>query len=85
MCWLVYASAYLGRYSYNSNITLIESAFGVSHAESGLVTTFFFFAYGAGQVLNGIFCKRYPKRSVLSLALAGSSVINLAVFFGISV
>ena len=83
MCWLVYASAYLGRYSYNSNITLIESAFGVSHAESGLVTTFFFFAYGAGQVLNGIFCKRYPKRSVLSLALAGSSVINLAVFFGI--
>lgn len=83
MCWLVYVSAYLGRYSYNSNITLIEGAFGVSHAESGLVTTFFFFAYGAGQVLNGIFCKRYPKRSVLALSLAGSSVINLAVFFGI--
>lgn len=83
MCWLVYASAYLGRYSYNSNITLIESAFGASHAESGLVTTCFFFAYGAGQIVNGFFCRRYPKRIVLALSLAGAAAINLAVFFGV--
>ncbi|PWM75072.1 MAG: hypothetical protein DBX59_02660 [Bacillota bacterium] len=82
LCWLIYTAAYFGRYGYNANITLIESAFGVTHAESGLVTTCFFFAYGAGQIVNGLFCKYYPKRVVLAAALFGSAIINAAVYFG---
>ena len=47
-CWLIYFTAYLGRYSYNSNINYFMSWYGVNHASAGTVTTFFFFAYGVG-------------------------------------
>lgn len=83
LCWLAYTVAYLGRYSYNSNITLIESAFGLYHGESGLVTTCFFFAYGIGQVVNGLLCKKYNKKYIIPFALSISSIINLSVFFGV--
>lgn len=54
ICWLVYTCSYLGKLGYNANIVLIESEFGASHAESGTVGTVFFFAYGAGQIINGL-------------------------------
>lgn len=82
LCWLAYTAAYLGRYSYSSNITAIMDDFGVSHADTGLVTTCFFFAYGIGQVVNGLLCKRYHARWVIAFALIASSVLNLAVFLG---
>lgn len=83
LCWLAYTSAYLGRYSYNSNITAVIDAFGVSHADAGLVTTCFFFAYGIGQVVNGFLCRFYPKRWIVPFALTVSAILNLAVFFGV--
>lgn len=82
LCWLVYASAYLGRYSYHANINLIMAEYAVNHASAGLVTTFFFFAYGVGQIVNGIFCKYYNKKRVLGGALLVSALLNLTVFFG---
>ena len=82
MCWLVYSLAYLGRYSYNANITLIIEDYGVSNAQAGLVATAFYFAYGVGQIINGIFCSRYNKKWIFPVALSLSSAINLAVFFG---
>lgn len=83
LSWLMYTSAYLGRYSYNSNINPIMTDFGVNHAGAGLVTTCFFFAYGAGQVVNGLLCKRYNKKYVLSIAMIISSAINIAFFIGV--
>lgn len=83
LCWFVYTSAYLGRYSYNSNITPIMLHYGVSHAEAALATTFFFFAYGAGQILNGILTKYFNKKLVLSGALLVSAALNLSVFLGV--
>ena len=70
----------MGRYSYASNITAIRDAFQVSHADAGLVTTCFFFSYGAGQITNGILCRHYNKRYVIAAALVLSSVLNAAVF-----
>lgn len=82
LCWLAYTAAYGGRYSYNSNITAIISRFGVDHGEAGLATTCFFFAYGAGQVVNGILCRRYSPRRTVPAALAASALLNLAVYLG---
>lgn len=83
LCWMAYTSAYLGRYSYNSNITAVLDAFGVSHADAGLVTTCFFFAYGIGQVVHGALCRYYPKRWIVPLALTVSAALNAAIFFGV--
>ena len=81
LCWCVYTLAYLGRYSYNANINLIMRDFGTTHAEAGLVTTFFFFSYGIGQVVNGIMCKRYNKKFIFPIVLFVSSILNLLILW----
>ncbi len=83
LCWVAYTVSYLGRYSFSSNITNIMDYFGVTHAEAGLVTTFFFFAYGAGQFINGVLCKKYNKKIVFPAVLVIASVANVAVFAGV--
>ena len=59
LCWLVYTCSYIGKLSYNANINQIGEFFGASYSETGIVSTFFFFAYGIGQIVNGFLCKRY--------------------------
>ena len=81
LCCLAYSFAYAGRYSYNANIAPIMDLYGVSRAEAGLVGTFFFFAYGVGQLFNAIFCKYYNKKYVITGVLLVSVGINLAAFF----
>ena len=81
LCFLAYTLAYVGRYSYNANITLMIEHYGVTKADTGMVSTFFFFAYGAAQLLNAIFCKFYPKRYVVAGSLLVSAGINLVLFF----
>ena len=80
MCWLIYTTAYFGRYSYNSNINLIMADYGVDHAQAGLVTTFFFFGYGVGQFINGWLCDKYNKHFLFPLVLILSSGLNMALY-----
>ena len=83
ICWLVYTIAQIGRYSYSSNTTLIIDKYGISHAEAGLPATFYFLAYGIGQIITGLFCSKYNKRYVVSGALIISALCNLLLFFQI--
>lgn len=79
VCWLVYTCSYLGKLGYNANIILIEREFGVAHAESGSVGTAFFFAYGAGQIVNGLLCKKYNVKNTIFFALIVSAVCNFTL------
>lgn len=81
VCCMVYGFAYAGRYGYNANIAPIMEFYGVTRAEAGLVSTCFFFAYGAMQLVHGILCRFYPKKYVIPVALFLSAVLNLTVFF----
>ena len=81
LCWLAYTGAYLGRLNYNANLIGIMAEFGVSKAEGGAVSSFFFFAYGAGQLFHGVLSSRYNPRLAISLALLGAAALNLAVPF----
>lgn len=83
LCWLVYVAAYLGRYSYASNITAVMDAYAISHADAGLVSTCFFFAYGIGQFLHGFLCRHYNKHIIIPAALGVSSILNFLIFSGI--
>lgn len=80
-CWLVYTASYLGKYCYSCNLNGIIGYYGVSHADAGLVSTMFFFAYGAGQIINGILCRKYNARFIITFSLLVSAAINLVVFF----
>ena len=79
LCWLVYSSSYAARTNYAANINLIMDYFSVSHAEAGLVSTMFFFAYGIGQVINGIFCKKYDMKRIIFASLTVSGATNLII------
>ena len=79
LCWIVYTCSYLGKLGYNANITQIENAYSRSHSTVGMISTFFFFAYGIGQIINGILCKRYNVRLVVFGGLLISSLMNLLV------
>ena len=77
ICWLAYTAAYVGRLNFNASIVAIISDLGVTKADAGLVSSFFFFAYGAGQLVNGIFSKRYNARVMIFISLICSAVFNL--------
>ena len=79
LCFLVYVLAYLGRYSYSSNINSIMEYYHVNKENAGLVGTFFFVSYGIGQVLHGLLCKKYNPKYSVSIALLISSLMNLLI------
>ena len=81
LCWLAYTVAYLGRLNLNAYIEPIRDQLGATKTELGLVSSFFFFSYGAGQLVHGILSKRYNTRYSVSIALIGSAASNLAMTF----
>lgn len=81
LCWAVYTASYLGKYCFNANIESIGRRFSVNNASVGLVGTCFFFAYGAGQVINGVFCKKYDMRLVVFASLIASAACNAFMAF----
>lgn len=81
LCWLIYAVSYMGKVNYNANVNQVMAFYNVGEAEYGLVTTFFFIAYGAGQIINGILCKKYNLKWVIFASLTISGAINFAIPF----
>ena len=81
LCWLAYTSAYVARLNYNASMVEILSQLGTTKEAAGTVSSFFFFAYGAGQLVNGLLSKRYNTKYSVMIALAASSVINLSMTF----
>lgn len=77
ICWLAYTAAYIGRLNFSASIVAIISDLGVDKSTAGLVSSFFFFAYGAGQIINGILSKKYNAKIMIFLSLILSSVFNL--------
>ena len=79
LCWFVYACSYIGKVNYSANINQIMEFYNVDHSSAGLVSTFFFFAYGIGQVINGLFCKKYNLKWMVFVSLVISGVANFIV------
>ncbi len=79
MSWLLYTVSYLGKVNYSANITQIIDFYGISKTEAGIVPSFFFFAYGIGQIVNGLFCKKYNMKWMIFFSLFISSIINLII------
>ena len=81
LCWAAYTCAYVARLNYNASMVEILSQLGTTKEEAGMVSSFFFFAYGAGQLVNGLLSKRYNTRYSVAIALVASCVINLSMTF----
>lgn len=79
LAWLTYMVSYFGKVNYSANITQIIDFYEVTKAQAGTAPTFFFFAYGIGQVVNGLMCKKYNIKWMIFGSLMISATINLIV------
>ena len=79
LCWAAYTVAYLGRLNFNAYIEPIREQIGASKTEMGLVSSFFFFSYGAGQLIHGILSRKYNTRYSIAVALIGSALANVGM------
>lgn len=81
LCWAAYTAAYVARLNYNASMVEILSQLGTTKEAAGTVSSFFFFAYGAGQLVNGLLSKRYNTKYSVTIALAASCIVNLSMTF----
>ena len=81
LCWAAYTFAYVARLNYNASMVEFLSQLGTTKEAAGTVSSYFFFAYGAGQLVNGLLSKKYNTKYSVTIALIASCIINFAMTF----
>lgn len=76
LSWLVYFSSYLGRLNYSSAMSSILGDGVLTRPQAGAVSMAYFFAYGAGQLCNGILGDRKRPEKLVFFGLLGAGLAN---------
>ena len=74
--WITYASFYLGRVNFSVAIPGIMTQFGWEKTTIGIIGTALFWAYAAGQLINGYLGDRVGSRIMVGMGLLCSAVLN---------
>ena len=85
LSWLAYTAGNVGRMNYAASMVAIIEETNATKTAAGLVSSFFFFAYGAGQLVNGLLCHKYNSRLFIFGALVLAAVANFCMPFCMSV
>jgi sugar phosphate permease len=80
--WITYASFYLLRVNYSVAIPVIQTEFGFSKTEVGIVASALLAAYAIGQFVNGQLGDKFKARRMIALGLFTSALLN--ILFGFS-
>src|SRR5688500_8004973 len=75
--WVTYASFYFGRVNIASALPAIESEFGWTSEQTGLLVGAMLWTYALGQLVHGWLGQRLNARKLVMVGLVGSSVINV--------
>lgn len=81
ICWLIYTSAYFCRVNYSLAIPFLQTEFGWDKTTVGMLASAFFWAYAAGQFINGRIGDRYNPQRFVALGLAAAGVCNIGMGF----
>lgn len=76
LCWLVYFTSYIGRLNYSSVIASIKEAGILTLSQAGSISMIYFFAYGGGQLINGILGDKVKPQWMIFMGLFCSGVAN---------
>jgi sugar phosphate permease len=77
-CFITYACYYLGRVNLAVTVPALRQAFGWDKATIGVIGTAFYWAYAAGQLVNGPLGDRVSPRRLVAVGLVASALLNLA-------
>lgn len=81
LSWLVYFSSYLGRLNYSSAMSSIMVDGILTRSQAGAISMAYFFAYGIGQLCNGILGDRRKPENMVFFGLSGAGVVNCLMGF----
>lgn len=79
--WITYASFYLLRVNMSVAIPGITQDLGITKTQMGAVLSALFFAYAAGQFINGQLGDNFSAKKLVLIGLVVSTVINFAFGF----
>lgn len=77
LCFLTYACSYIGRLNYSAALTELIAGGILTKAQGGMISTVYFGAYGAGQMVNGMLADRHNPVRQVALGVGGSAGLNL--------
>lgn len=77
VCFVTYACYYLGRVNLAVTVPALRAAFGWDKAAIGVIGTAFYWAYAAGQLVNGPLGDRLSPRRLVAAGLVASALLNL--------
>ena len=75
--WIALA---LPRMVMTALLPTIEASYQVTHVQSGLLMTSYFYAYTLMQIPTGILSDRFGSKRFIITALAGSSIVSLMLW-----
>ncbi len=81
LCWLVYFASYIGRLNYSSAMPAMIGGSVITASQAGFISMVYFFAYGAGQFLNGMLADRLHPGKMIFIGLFASGLLNMAMGF----
>lgn len=81
VCWLVYTSAYFCRVNLSLAIPSLQMEFGWDKGTIGMLASAFFWAYAAGQLVNGRIGDQFNPRYFLALGLIAAGLCNIGMGF----
>ena len=79
--WITYAGFYLTRVNISVAIPGMLHEFGISKTVMGLVLSALFFAYAAGQFINGQLGDKFGTKKLVATGLLGTAIINVVFGF----
>jgi OPA family glycerol-3-phosphate transporter-like MFS transporter len=80
--WFSYATYYLGRVNLSLILpVMMAQSYGLDLYKVGIVSSVVYFAYAAGQFINGQLVERFNPIRFLRIGLIGSGVMN--IFMGL--
>ena len=81
LCWFSYFSSYIGRLNYSSAMTAMIREQVLSSTQAGFISMVYFFAYGGGQMVNGLLGDKFHPGRMIFVGLAAAAAANLVMGF----
>lgn len=81
LCWSAYFTSYIGRLNYSSAMAAMIQEEILTKSQAGFISMVYFFAYGIGQLCNGLLGDRMHPGKMIFTGLATAALMNLLMGF----
>lgn len=79
LCWFAYFTSYIGRLNFSSAMTAMIDEQVLAGSQAGFISMVYFFAYGIGQMCNGLLGDRFHPGHMIFTGLAAAAAANLVM------